>query len=93
MTSCLHKLVVVGANKGAISVPRQGVMFMAERLAKINGSPAHSANESLLIPSHKGIAMNNFNIKVLAVAITLAFSASAMAQNITIDISIKHDNR
>ncbi len=76
-------LEVIGANKGALTVPWQGVMFKAERQAKINGSQALLANEPFLIPLHRGIAMNNFNIKTLAVAIALAFSAGAMAQNVT----------
>jgi len=79
----LHKLKVIGANKGAISVPWQGVMLKAVRLAKISDAVALLAPKSRRIPSHRGIAMNNFNIKALAVAITLAFSAGAMAQNVT----------
>jgi hypothetical protein len=55
----------------------------AARLAKISVCPALFANASLLTSSPKGTSMNKLNIKVIAIAIGLAFSAGAMAQSMS----------
>ena len=43
MTKARHKLIRIGAKKGASCVPWQGVMFKTERLAKISDAEALAA--------------------------------------------------
>lgn len=67
----------------ALIEPWQCAMIECSAPGEVNHAHGRACRYITQTPSHKGTIVNKLNINVIALAISLAFSASAMAQNMS----------